>query len=82
MKQSSDYQKGYRAGRHKTAKEIGSINSSAKYNELYNQIFLIMLPIAMQAQGWTINDKAVHSGDDRTELARIWTDRAIKKVRV
>jgi hypothetical protein len=38
--------------------------------------FLAVLPFAMQAQGWTVDEKIISTGNDRIDLAAQWADAA------
>ena len=38
--------------------------------------FLAVLPFAMECQGWKLDEKSIHTGEDRIDLATRWADRA------
>ncbi len=46
---------------------------------MLDRIYLALLPVAMQVQGWTLGDVPISTGDKRVELAIAWARIAYKK---
>lgn len=81
MSTDPTYQKGYRAGRRKTEREVAQTVRENDRSDQWNQIYLTMLPTAMEVQGWTIGGVAVTTTGQRVELARRWTVEAAKNLK-
>ena len=75
------YQRGFRRGRAKTEREMEEMRAQWKRNEQWNQIYMSLLPIAMQVQRWSMDDKDVTSSDARAELCRRWTNDAVRNLK-
>jgi len=43
---------------------------------VWEDSFLALLPFAMECQGWKLNERSIHTGEDRIDLAARWADRA------
>lgn len=63
--ESAAYARGYRAG-----KAAGELTAAQK---LSDEIYLRLIPIAIEAQGWSLGGKPVASGEQRIDLAASWT---------
>lgn len=75
------YQKGFRRGRAKTEQEMEEVRAQWKRNEQWNQIYMSLLPIAMQVRGWSMDGTAVTNSDMRVELCRRWTNAAVRNLK-
>lgn len=75
------YQKGYRAGRRRTEAEVEETKRLNAYAEQWNQVFITLLPTAMAAQGWTLDGKAINTGEERVRLCAAWADQAVRKLK-
>lgn len=73
------YQRGYRAGR-QTAKERRSVERIQREKQaMLDRIYLTMLPVAMEAQGWLIGGQPVKTTEERVRLAGLWAETALKR---
>lgn len=63
------YKLGYRRGRQRT------------YAEKWNEVYLRVLPVALQMQGWTLNGESVSTSEQRIELARRWANKAVTDIK-
>ena len=82
---TKEYNKGYAAGRRKTRADLAAQRAilTAIRNargSMWKQVYLSLLPAAMQVQGWRIGDEKVTSGPQRVRLARLWADEAVKNM--
>ena len=75
------YQKGYARGRAKTESELKAVEQQRTSAELWNDVFLRLLPTAMQVHGWTIGERKITSTADRIELASRWADHAVERLK-
>lgn len=75
------YQKGFRAGRKLTAAEVDTYERTQPYNARWNACYLALLPTAMTVHGWTMGQTSVHTAEQRIDLAKIWADLAVRKIK-
>ncbi|MBN9462267.1 MAG: hypothetical protein J0H00_13725 [Burkholderiales bacterium] len=75
------YARGYSAGCRRARVEMDAKQRLAAANRAWDRVFLAVLPVAMAAEGWTIGDSPVHSGEDRIRLAELLADRAFNHLR-
>lgn len=75
------YQKGYRAGRRRTEREVAETTRKIAYAEGWNRVYTALLPVAMTCSGWSMNGQPVHSTESRVRLAKAWADEAVKNLK-
>jgi hypothetical protein len=77
--QSSDYQKGYAAGRKKTVADMALITSMPSKDE---RVYLACLAVVLEhCKGWTIGDKPIKDAEGYCTLARVFADNSIGKIK-
>ena len=77
--ESRAYSRGYAAGKRRTKSIIRYEQIEADRKRFAEKVFLTMLPVAMQVQGWTIGEEKITNSDQRINLAVIWTKKAVKQ---
>jgi len=75
------YKLGYQRGRQRTEQEAAAMMRRQSYTERWNSVFLTLLPIAMQASGWSMSGEPVSTSEQRISLARSWTNKAITEMK-
>lgn len=73
------YSRGYRAGKQSVKRLKSSLNDIRHREALWDRIYLTLLPIAMTATGWKVDDTPVTSQAQRIAMARMWTNAAVKE---
>lgn len=77
--QSTDYQKGYQAGRRKTEADIAIINSLETRNE---RVYLACLKMALEhCNGWAFGDEKINNAEGYCKLAAIFAKHSISKIK-
>jgi hypothetical protein len=65
-----------------TDETVARIEAEASQkDERWNAAYLAILPAAMQVQGWTIGDKKVATAEDRCQLAKLFADEAVTRMK-
>lgn len=72
------YARGYKAGRGKASALRAARQREAEREAFRRRVFLTALPFCLAADGWQINGKTVQGMKDRTRLAWIAADEAMK----
>ncbi len=72
------YSRGYVAGRRRRALEISQERVRIQRQAMADRIYLALLPVAMTVEGWKIGHDLVSNGEQRTRLAALWTQHAMK----
>lgn len=73
------YAKGYAAGRHRKQRDISAERHYREEQAFLDRAYLALLPVAMEAQGWTISDKPVQTTVERITLAVRWARTALRQ---
>lgn len=75
--EAAGYAKGYTAGKRRAVAETTEQRREAR-QALMDQLYASLLPIALTAQGWKINDVPVITAEQRTRLAAEWVRYAMQ----
>ena len=73
------YSKGYLAGKRRKQREISLERARREKQAFLDRVFIELLPVAIQAQGWTSGGNPVTTSVDRVRLARNWTIEALSQ---
>lgn len=73
------YSKGYAAGRRRKQRDISAERRYREQQAFLDRAYLSVLPVAMNAQGWTFGGKPIASTQDRVKLAVHWAVEALKQ---
>lgn len=73
------YSKGYAAGKRRKQREIGYERAQREKQAFLDRVFLAVIPIALECQGWTSGGKPVNTSEERIRLARNWAVEALKQ---
>ena len=73
------YSKGYVAGKRRKQREIGFERARREKQAFLDRVFLELLPVALNAQGWESGGKPVRTGAEKVRLARDWSMEALSQ---
>lgn len=73
------YSKGYVAGKSRKQREISLERARREKQAFLDRVFIELLPVALEAQGWTSGGKPVTTSVDRVRLARSWSIEALSQ---
>lgn len=73
------YSKGYVAGKARKQREISIEREKREKQAFLDRVFLQILPVAMEAQGWTSGGKPIVSTVERVRLARSFAIEALSQ---
>ena len=74
------YAKGYRAGRHKRAREVSHEKRRRQENAFWQRAFVAAIPSFMVADNWTVDGKPVATLSARIDLAAQAADLAVTTI--
>ena len=74
-----DYAKGYAAGKRRKQREISYEQVQREKQAFLDRVFLAVIPIALESQGWTSGGKPVNTSEERIRLARNWAVESLKQ---
>lgn len=77
--ESRAYSRGYAAGKRRKKYQIRHEVVERERRAFAERLFLAFLPAAMQVQNWTIGSEKITSGEQRINLAVVWTKSAMKR---
>ena len=73
------YSKGYVAGKARKQRAISLEREKREKQAFLDRVFLQILPVAMECQGWTSDGKPVTSRVERVKLARSFAMEALSQ---
>lgn len=73
------YSKGYHTGIRRKKREISAERARREKQAFLDRVFLELLPVALNAQGWESGGKPVRTGAEKVRLARDWAIEALSQ---